>query len=71
MFRQDAAGYPFNHHTQIDTPDRAIEPNLVQAAQVMAISALHIADLEALLPRDKPVFKRDRPKEDKKDDKKE
>ncbi len=73
LFRQDVAGYRLNHHTQIDTPDRAIEPNLMQAAQVMAISALHIANLDALLPRDKPAaatFRKGRPKDDKKDEKK-
>jgi carboxypeptidase Q len=53
MFRQESAGYVFNHHTPIDTPDRAIEANLVQGAQVMAVTALRIANLESLLPRDK------------------
>jgi Iap family predicted aminopeptidase len=67
LFRQDVAGYRLNHHTQIDTPDRAIEANLAQAAQVMAISALHIANLDALLPRDKPAFKKDRPRDGKKE----
>jgi hypothetical protein len=55
MFRQEIAGYRLNHHTQIDTPDRAMEPNLIQGAQVMAVTALRIADLDKLLPRDKPV----------------
>ena len=58
MFRQEIAGYRLTHHSQIDNPDRAIEANLVQAAQIMAVSALHIANLDALLPRDKPADKR-------------
>ena len=56
MFRQEIAGYRLHHHTQIDTPDRAMEPNLIQGAQVMAVSALRIANLDNLLPRDKPAF---------------
>jgi hypothetical protein len=70
LFRQDVAGYRLNHHTQIDTPDRAIEPNLVQAAQVMAISALHIANLDALLPREKTAMRKERPSEEKKSEEK-
>lgn len=59
MFRQEIAGYRLNHHTQIDTPDRAMEPNLIQGAQVMAVTALRIANLDKLLPRDKPVGKKE------------
>ncbi len=56
MFRQEIAGYRLNHHTQIDTPDRAMEPNLIQGAQVMAVSALRVANLDKLLPRERAVF---------------
>jgi dipeptidyl aminopeptidase/acylaminoacyl peptidase len=51
---QEVAGYRFTHHTQADTVDRALEASLIQGAQVMAVTALHIANLDALLPRDKP-----------------
>ena len=53
MARQEIAGYRLNHHSPLDTVDRAIEPNLVQAAQVMAVTALRIADRDEMLPRDK------------------
>lgn len=55
MFRQEIAGYRLNHHTQIDTPDCAMEPNLIQGAQVMAVTALRIANLDKLLSREKPM----------------
>jgi len=57
MFRQEVAGYRLSHHSQADTLDRAVEANLVQGAQVMAVTALRLADLDALLPRDKPETK--------------
>ncbi len=53
MFRQERAGYMLSHHSQADTMDRAVEANLVQGAQVMAVAALRVADMEALLPREK------------------
>jgi dipeptidyl aminopeptidase/acylaminoacyl peptidase len=53
MFRQETAGYRLSHHSQADTMDRAIEGNLIQGAQVMAVAALRIADLDALLPRER------------------
>jgi carboxypeptidase Q len=51
--QQEVAGYRFSHHTQADTLDRAVEANLIQGAQVMAVTALRIADLDTLLPRTK------------------
>ena len=51
MFRPEIAGYRLNHHTQIDTPDRAIEPNLIQGAQVMAVTALRAANLGVVAAR--------------------
>jgi hypothetical protein len=53
MFSQEIAGYGFTHHSQADTLDRAIAANLEQGASVMSVTALHIANLEKLLPRDK------------------
>jgi dipeptidyl aminopeptidase/acylaminoacyl peptidase len=70
MVRQEVAGYRLNHHSQLDTVDRAIAADLTQGAQVMAVAALRIADRDGLLPRDKPDPRRDRPNDEKKDDKK-
>ena len=43
--------YRLTHHTQSDTFDKAKEPNLIQGAQVMAVTAMRIANLPDLLPR--------------------
>jgi hypothetical protein len=52
MFSQEIAGYGFTHHSQADTLDRAIAANLEQGASVMAVMAMHIANMDKLLPRD-------------------
>jgi carboxypeptidase Q len=52
---QDMDEYRLTHHTPSDTFDKAKEPNLIQGAQVMAITALRVANLPELLPRDKPM----------------
>jgi hypothetical protein len=57
--RQDPAEYRFSHHSQSDTLDKAREPDLIQGAQVMAVTGVRVANLTALLPRDKP--QRERP----------
>lgn len=68
---QDMDEYRLTHHTQSDTFDKAKEPNLIQGAQVMAITAMRVANLPTLLPRDLPK-KQDRkggnPNEPKKTD---
>jgi hypothetical protein len=51
--RQDTDEYRLTHHTQTDTFDKAKEPNLIEGAQVMAITAMRIANLPDLLPRKK------------------
>ena len=48
---QDSDEYRLTHHTQSDTFDKAKEPNLIQGAQVMAVTAMRIANLPDLLPR--------------------
>jgi hypothetical protein len=53
--RQDMSEYRFTHHSQSDTLDKAHEADLVQGAQVMAVLAMRVANLPALLPRDKPA----------------
>jgi hypothetical protein len=51
---QDREEYYLSHHTQTDTFDKAKEPNLIQGAQVMSVTAVRIANLPDLLPRDEP-----------------
>jgi hypothetical protein len=51
--KQDMKEYTYSHHTQTDTLDKAQEANLVQAAQIMSVTALRIANLDQLLPREK------------------
>jgi Zn-dependent M28 family amino/carboxypeptidase len=53
IFKQEVAGYRFGHHSQADTLTLAREADLIQGAQVMAITALRLANLDQLLPRDK------------------
>lgn len=50
---QDSDEYKLTHHTQSDTFDKAKAPNLIQGAQVMAVTALRVANLPDLLPRDR------------------
>jgi Zn-dependent M28 family amino/carboxypeptidase len=49
--------YFLTHHTQSDTLDKAKEPDLIQGAQVMAVTAMRIANLDNLLPRERPKQK--------------
>ena len=51
MFNQEIAGYRIAHHTSADTLDMAHESDLIQGAQVMAITALRLANREEMLPR--------------------
>ena len=53
--RQEMGEYRLTHHTQTDTFDKANEPNLIQGAGVIAVTALRVANLPELLPRDKPT----------------
>jgi len=61
--RQDMDEYRLTHHTQSDTFDKAKEPNLIQGAAIIAVTAKRIADLPDLLPRDKPEPKLPRKKD--------
>jgi hypothetical protein len=49
---QEPDEYRLTHHTQTDTFDKAKEPNLIQGAQVMAVTAMRAANLPNLLPRE-------------------
>ncbi len=53
MMVQEIAGYRFAHHSQADTLTMAREPDLIQGAQVMSVTAMRLANLEQLLPREK------------------
>ena len=50
-FDQESRGYDHTHHSQIDTYDHAVQPDLRQAATVMAATAYELAQLGELLPR--------------------
>jgi len=52
---QDMDEYRLTHHTQTDTFDHAKEENLVQGAKVMAVTAMRVANMKDLLPRDRPA----------------
>jgi carboxypeptidase Q len=53
IFRQETAGYRFAHHSNAYTITLAREPDLVQGAQVMAVTAMRLANLDQLLPGEK------------------
>jgi len=44
-------GYNHTHHSASDTFDKAVEGDLKQAAAVMAVTAVELANLPELLPR--------------------
>lgn len=50
-FDQLARGYGHTHHSQTDTFDKVVEGDLKQAAAVMAVTAMELANLPELLPR--------------------
>ena len=50
-FDQLSRGYFHTHHSQSDTFDKAVEGDLKQAAAVMAVTAVELANLPELLPR--------------------
>ncbi len=52
--QQDMSEYFLTHHSQSDTLDKAKEPNLIQGVQVLAVTAVRVANLPNLLPRDRP-----------------
>ena len=69
--RQENDEYKLTHHSQTDTFDHAKGPNLVQGAQVMAVTAMRVGNMPDLLPRftgsGRPARK-DPPKEEPKKD---
>jgi len=51
MFNQEIAGYRIAHHTSADCLDMVREADLIQGAQVMAVTALRIANRDDMMPR--------------------
>lgn len=62
-FKQDPAEYYLTHHSQSDTLDKAREPDLIQGAQVMSLTAMRIANLPELLSREKRLPDEKKPEE--------
>jgi hypothetical protein len=52
-FNQEVAGYRFGHHSQADTMELVREADLVQGVQVMAVTAMRLANMDQLLPQTK------------------
>jgi hypothetical protein len=50
-FDQESRGYDHTHHSQVDTFDHAVIPDVIQAATVMAATAYQLANVGQLLPR--------------------
>ena len=50
-YDQESRGYDHTHHSQVDTFDHAVIPDLMQAATVMAVNAWQLANLDELLRR--------------------
>jgi len=50
-FDQEPRGYNHTHHSEVDTFDHAVAGDLVQASAVMAVTAVELANLDALIPR--------------------
>ncbi len=48
---QERASYRQTHHSQADTFDKVIHEDLLNGAQVMAVFAYNIAQLDEKLPR--------------------
>jgi len=67
--RQEIDEYRYTHHSQTDTFDHAKGPNLVQGAQVLAVTSVRVANMPELLPRTRIAPKKKDP-EPKKDEKK-
>ncbi|MEZ6139493.1 MAG: M20/M25/M40 family metallo-hydrolase [Zavarzinella sp.] len=59
---QDMSEYRLTHHTQTDTFDKANEGNLIQGVQIMAVTAMRVANLPELLPRERTTTPKKEPK---------
>jgi len=50
-YDQLSRGYDYTHHSQMDVFDHTVPDDVKQAATVMAVNALQLANLDRLLPR--------------------
>jgi carboxypeptidase Q len=50
-YDQRGAGYDHTHHSQVDVFDHVVPADVAQAATIMAVNALQLANLDTLLPR--------------------
>jgi len=50
-YDQMSRGYDYTHHSQMDVFDHAVPADVSQAAIVLAVNALQLANLDRLLPR--------------------
>jgi len=50
-YDQPSRGYDHTHHSQADVLDHTVPDDIAQAATVMAVNALQLANLDSLLPR--------------------
>jgi hypothetical protein len=50
-YDQLSRGYDYTHHSQMDVFDHAVPADVSQAAIIMAVNALQLANLDRLLPR--------------------
>ncbi|HEY8174765.1 MAG TPA: M28 family peptidase [Gemmatimonadaceae bacterium] len=50
-YDQLARGYDHTHHSQVDVYDHSVPDDIAQAATVMAVNALQLANLDLFLPR--------------------
>lgn len=50
-YDQLSRGYDHTHHSQVDVFDHTVPGDVAQAATVMAVNALQLANLDRLLPR--------------------
>jgi hypothetical protein len=52
-YDQYSTGYDHTHHSQVDVLAHAVPADVAQAATIMAVNALQLANLDRLLPRKK------------------
>lgn len=50
-YDQMSRGYDYTHHSQMDVFDHTVPADVAQAATIMAVNALQLANLDQLLPR--------------------
>ncbi len=50
-YDQMSRGYDYTHHSQMDVFDYTVPSDISQAATIMAVNALQLANLDQLLPR--------------------